>query len=70
MNRMESIIREYVSSDESARLHLFLVHRDLRDHFIQIEMAALRRIKAQRSVQPTVRWIDRLRQVCPACPKI
>ena len=70
MNPMESIIKEYVLADESTRLHLFLVHREFRDHFIGIEMAALRRLKAQRSERPAVRWVDRLRQLCPACPKI
>lgn len=70
MNRNDSLIKEYVSADETARLHLFLVHRDLRDCFIRIDMAALRRLEAQRPVRPAVRWVERLRQLCPACSKV
>ena len=34
MNRVEILINQYVSADETERLHLYLAHRELRDRFI------------------------------------
>ena len=69
MDRMDTIIDEYVSADESGRLYLFLAHRDLRDSFIKIDLSESSRVRKASSVQPGKRWVDRIFQYCPVCSK-
>ncbi len=63
MNRMESIINEYVSGDESVRLHLFLAHRELRDAFVRIDLAASQQITSEQPARSPLRWLNRLLQL-------
>jgi hypothetical protein len=69
MDRMDMIINEYVSADESGRLHLFLAHRDLRDSFIRIDLSESSQAMKALSVQPGMRWVDRIFQYCQVCSK-
>jgi len=69
MDRMDTIINEYVSADESGRLHLFLAHRDLRDSFIKIDLSESCQVRKAPSAQPGIRWVERIFQYCPICSK-
>lgn len=46
---MQTPIEQYLASNEEQRLTLFLIHRNFRRQFIEIEMAAL---KARAGQQP------------------
>jgi hypothetical protein len=61
MNRLESLLNEYISADENERLHLYLTHRTLRDRFIRIEMEALSAVAEKRAARPAARWLERFR---------
>ena len=65
MNRMETIVDEYVEADESQRLHLFLAHRDFRDAFMEIDMADALRKPGRTEVRNVTGWAVRLAQYCP-----
>jgi hypothetical protein len=69
MDPMDTIIDEYVSADESGRLHLFLAHRDLRDSFIKIDLSESSQVRKASSVQSGKRWVERIFQYCPVCSK-
>ena len=40
-NRIESILLKYREADPTGRLHMFLVHRDLRIHFTEIDRSEM-----------------------------
>jgi hypothetical protein len=63
MNRLEALLDEYASADESERLHLFLTHREFRDDFLRIEVGELSAAtrKRERIARPVRRWLDRWR---------
>ena len=69
MDPMDTIINEYVSADESGRLHLFLAHRDLRDSFIKIDLSESSQVRKSSSVQPGKGWVERIFQNCPVYSK-
>ena len=41
MNHSQTLIENYATADETQRLSMFLSHRDLRDAFMEIELAEL-----------------------------
>ena len=41
MNHAQTLIENYAVADETQRLSMFLSHRDLRDAFMEIELAEL-----------------------------
>jgi len=59
MNRLGDLINKYASADESERLHLFLIHREVRNDFLRIEAEELSRAARQQAVGPVRRWLDR-----------
>lgn len=60
MNRLEMLIKEYASADETGRLHMFLAHRELRDSFIRVDLEELAVAKKNRRVASVRRWMNRL----------
>ena len=42
-NRIDSILFKYREADLTVRLHMFLDHRDLRDHFMEIDRSEMPR---------------------------
>jgi hypothetical protein len=61
MYRLEGLLNQYVSADETERLHLYLAHGTLRDRFIRIEMEALAAATEKRPARSESRWLDRCR---------
>jgi hypothetical protein len=59
MNRLEALINDYASANETGRLHLFLAHREFRDCFMQIEMEELSAAARKRVARPLRKWLDR-----------
>lgn len=59
MNRLEVLLNEYASADETGRLHMFLTHREFRDGFIRIELEELSVASKIRVARPIRRWLDR-----------
>lgn len=56
MQTQQAIIEQYLSADEEERLAMFLSYRDCRRQFVEIDMAALKAVRAQ---QPVVRAAPR-----------
>ena len=56
MQREATIIDQYLAADEEQKLSMFLTHRELRDHFVKIDMAAARlghsKTAGQRQTKP------------------
>ena len=69
MNHRDTIVNEYVSTDETGRLFLFLSHRELRDSFIKIDMAESSREREKQVDRPAMGWADRVLRFCPGCSK-
>jgi hypothetical protein len=59
MNRLEVLLKEYASADETGRLHLFLAHREFRGSFIRIDLEGLSCAAKKRAARPIRRWLDR-----------
>jgi hypothetical protein len=63
MNSFDAILQEYASADEERRLSLFLSHRDLRPHFIEIDLSTFSRVAQTQSEKPKTligQWIRSL----------
>lgn len=59
MNRLEVLLNEYASADETVRLHMFLAHREFRDSFIRIEMEEFSIAAEKRVARPARGWLER-----------
>lgn len=46
MNQIKEIIADYTTADEEQRLSMFLIHRDLRQQFTEIDMVDMQTRRA------------------------
>jgi hypothetical protein len=60
MNRLEALLNDYASADDTGRLHLFLAYREHRDRFMRIELEELSAGAGKRAPRPVRRWLERL----------
>lgn len=51
MQTTQTILDAYKAADEERRLSMFLTYRDLRDQFLEIDMAALVHLESAQSRQ-------------------
>ena len=64
MNRLETIVGDYSAADDTERLYLFLAHRDLRDAFMEIQMAGPLCRPGMGDSRKGTGWVARLTQYC------
>lgn len=51
MQTTQTILDAYKAADEERRLSMFLTYRDLRDQFLEVDMAALVHLESAQSKQ-------------------
>ena len=64
MKYIHPMINDYASADESARVHLFLAHPELREGFLTIDLESARSSKHPSTVAKSS-WKDRLLRILP-----
>jgi hypothetical protein len=68
MQRDITIIEQYLAADEELKLSMFLTHRELRRHFVKIDMAAARlnhsKTAARQATKPSRRGAMGFHDLC------